>query len=112
MLPNIDSNSVGVLLNATIAATQTAVTSSLNPSHVNQPVTFTATITSKLPVPDGAIITFYNGTHSLGTAPTQNGSASLTTSFSKAKGYTIKAKYPGSSFRNPSSGTVKQVVTP
>jgi hypothetical protein len=112
VVPNIDTTTVGVLLNVTIAATKTVVTSSLNPSRVNQPVTFTATITSKLPLPDGAIISFYNGTHSLGTAPTNNGSASLTTSFSKAKGYTIKAKYPGSSFRNPSSGTVKQVVNP
>ena len=112
VLPNVDSTSVGVLLNLTRAATVTAVTSSLNPSHVNQPVTFTATITSILPVSDGEIVTFYSGIHNLGSSPTTNGRATLTTSFSNAKIYTIKAKYPGSSFRKPSAGTVKQVVNP
>lgn len=113
VLPNADSNSVGVLLNITTAKTKTAITSSLNPSQVSQPVTFTATITPNgLSVPDGEIVTFYNGNVSLGTAPTINGSASLTTSFSRAKSYSIKAKYSGGGFLKASSGIVKQVVNP
>jgi hypothetical protein len=36
----------------------------------------------------------------------------LSTSFSTAKTYTIKASYPGDAFRKASSGTVKQVVNP
>jgi hypothetical protein len=36
--------------------------------------------------------------------------ATLSTSFAKAKSYTIKASYSGDAFRKASSGTVKQVV--
>ena len=56
--------------------------------------------------------TFYNGKTNLGTGKTTNGVASLTTSFSKAKTYAIKADYPGDAFHKKSSGTVKQVVNP
>jgi hypothetical protein len=101
-----------VLLNKTSYATMTALASSLNPSHVNQSVTFTATITSTPPVPNGEVVTFYNGTTSLGTGKTTNGVATLTTSFAKAGTYTIKARYPGDTFRKPSTGIVKQVVNP
>jgi hypothetical protein len=38
--------------------------------------------------------------------------ATLSTSFAKAKSYTIKASYSGDAFRKASSGTVKQVVNP
>ena len=113
VVPNVDTATVGVLLNLTIAGTKTAVTSSLNPSPVNQQVAFTATITSaKLPIPDGETVTFYSGNLILGTALTKSGSASVATSFSKAKNYTIKAEYPGDGFRKASSGTLKQVVNP
>ena len=57
-------------------------------------------------------MTFYNGTTNLGTSPTLNGVASLTTSFSKAMNYTIKAEYPGDAFHKKRSGTIKQVVNP
>ncbi len=107
---NYNYGSVAVLLNETYYASKTGLTSSPNPSQVNQTVTFTATMTSTPPVPNGEIVTFYNGKTNLGTGATANGVASLTRSFSKAKTYTIKAKYPGDAFRKPSSGTVKQVV--
>jgi hypothetical protein len=102
---------VGVLLNS-LAKTTTAVTSSLNPSRVGQLVTFTDTITSNPPVPDGEVITFYSGKTNVGTGTTTNGIASLTTSFSKAGTYSVKASYPGDTFHKASSGTVKQVVNP
>jgi hypothetical protein len=104
------NGSVAVLLNETYYASKAALTSSPNPAHVSQPVTFTATITPT--PPNGEAVTFFNGKTSLGTGTTTNGVASLTTSFSKAKTYTIKATYPGDAFRKPSSGTVKQVVNP
>ncbi|MGA7647846.1 MAG: FG-GAP-like repeat-containing protein [Terriglobales bacterium] len=100
--------SVAVLLNETYYASKTALTSSPNPSQVNQMVTFTATITPT--PPNGEVVTFYNGQTELGTGATTNGVATLTTSFSKAGKYTIKSTYPGDAFRKPSSGTVKQVV--
>jgi uncharacterized membrane protein len=102
--------SVAVLLNETSYSSKTALTSSPNPSQVNQSVTFTATITPT--PPNGEVVTFYNGKTNLGTGTTTNGVATLTTSFSKAKTYTIKADYPGDAFRKPSHGTVSQVVNP
>jgi len=101
-----------VLLNETSYTSKTALTSSPNPSQVNQTVTFTATISSNPPVPNGEVVTFYNGKAEIGTGATTNGVASLTTSFSKAGKYTIKASYPGDAFRKASHGTVKQAVNP
>src|SRR5208337_3511847 len=101
-----------VLLNETTYTTKTALASSPNPSQVHQTATFTATITSTPAVPNGEVVTFYNGKTELGTGATANEVASLTASFSKAKTYTIKASYPGDAFRKASSGTVKQVVSP
>lgn len=104
------AGSVAVLLNETYYGSKTALASSLNPSHVSQSVTFTATITPA--VPNGETVTFYAGATPLGTGTTTNGIATLTASFSKTGKYTIKARYPGDAFRKPSSGTVKQVVNP
>jgi len=100
-----------VRLNVFDATTATAVTSSVNPAVVNQSVTFTATIASSSTIPDGAVITFSTSKISLGTGTTKNGIASLTTSFAKAKTYTIKASYPGDAFHKASAGSVKQMVT-
>jgi Bacterial Ig-like domain (group 3)/FG-GAP-like repeat/FG-GAP repeat len=100
-----------VRLNTLDAVPVTAATSSRNPSLVNQPVTFTATITSNPPIPDGEIVTFSYGANDLGTSTTKNGAASLTTSFSKARSYFIKASYPGDLFHKKSVGSVKQVVS-
>jgi hypothetical protein len=109
---NYTLGSVSVLLNTTLYATKTTLTSSPNPSVINQSVTFTATTTSNPPVSDGETVTFYNGAAKIGTGTTTNGVATLATSFSKAKTYTIKASYPGDPFHKASSGTVKQVVNP
>jgi hypothetical protein len=106
------TGSVGVLLNELTIKTTTKVESSLNPSQVNQSVTFTATITSNPSIPNGEIVTFYNGTTKIGTSTSSNGVASLATSFSAAGKYTIKASYPGDVFHEASSGMVKQVVNP
>jgi hypothetical protein len=101
---------VAVLLNEIYYASKTALTSSPNPSQVNQTVTFTATITPT--PPNGEVVTFYNGKAEVGTGATTNGVATLTSSFSEAKTYTIKSTYPGDAFRKASSGTVKQMVNP
>jgi hypothetical protein len=100
---------LAVFLNDSVPAkTTTAITSSPNPSLVNESVTFTATVTSG--VPDGSTITFLHGKTVLGTGTTTHGVASLTTSFSKANTYSIKASYAGDAFHKASSGVVKQVV--
>jgi hypothetical protein len=93
------------------ATSKTVLTTSVSPSTLGQSVTFTATLTShNATIPNGEIVTFSSGKTTLGTGNITNGVASLTTSFSKAKTYTIKAAYPGDNTFEPSSGTVKQVV--
>jgi hypothetical protein len=93
------------------AISKTVLTTSGSPSTVGQSVTFTATVTSpNATIANGEIVTFSSGKITLGTGATSNGVASLTTSFSKAKTYTVKAVYAGDNTFEPSSGTVKQVV--
>jgi hypothetical protein len=103
---------VGVLLNLTRFGSTTTVMSSPNPSQVNQSVAFTATVTSRTAIPNGATVAFYDGATKIGTGTTTGGVAHLTTSFSIAKTHTIKAKYPGDAFHRASSGIVYQVVNP
>jgi hypothetical protein len=91
--------------------TTTKVTTSGSPTFVGQSVTFTATVTSTYgAIPDGELVTFYNGTTEMGTNPTKSGVATFTTSSLKAGSHTIKATYAGDVHFKPSSGTVKQVV--
>jgi hypothetical protein len=111
VVTNENGENLGVMLNNNVPVkTTTAVASSLNPSQVNQSVTFTATVTSSRALPDGSTITFSHGKTTLGTGTTTNGVASLTTSFAKANTYSIKASYGGDVFHKASSGAVKQVV--
>ena len=101
-----------IAMSPNVEASKNLTASSPNPALVNQTVTFTATITSTPSVPNGEVVTFYDGKTELGTGATTNGVATLSTSFAKAKSYTIKASYSGDAFRKASSGTVKQVVNP
>jgi hypothetical protein len=93
------------------AATTASLTSSPNPSGVNQTVTLTATVTAPagLPVPTGKV-QFTNGRKVLGTVTLTNGTAVLNTTFTKTGSFTLKASYQGSGNYLNSSGTVVQVV--
>jgi len=93
-------------------ATTTTLVSSLNPSVVGQPVTFTATVSSSAGAPpNGEIITFKNGSSILGTAQLSAGAAALTTSSLAAGIYTITATYAGdSNFAASTSPGLRQVV--
>jgi hypothetical protein len=97
--------------NVTKAATTATITSSPNPSGVNQAVTLTATVTAPagLPVPAGKV-QFTKGTTVLGTIILSNGTAVLNTTFTKTGSFTLKASYQGSTNYLTSSGTVIQVV--
>ena len=112
LVSNGNSSTVGVLLNTFLTATVTTETSSANPSHVGQAVTFTATVSGRSSVPDSTVITFYNGTSVIGTGTTLNSVAALTTSFSKARTFHIRAVFAGDAFHKPSTGKLLQVVTP
>ncbi len=107
---NCALGSVGVLLNKFAARTTTTITSSLNPSQINQQVTFTATVTSNPPIPDGEVVMFYKRTQQSGTGTTKNGVASFATSFSKAGAYRISARYPGDAFHKAGAAELRQVV--
>jgi hypothetical protein len=106
------SSTVAVLDNEFTVSPTVKVTSSPDPSLINQPVTFTATITANLPIPNGQTVTFYSGSTEIGTGATSNGVAALNASFPKAKTYKIKAKYSGGGFLKAGSGSVEQVVNP
>src|SRR5208283_4994873 len=90
---------------------KTVETTSGSPSFVGQPVTFTATVTSTHgTIPDGDLVTFFDGKTAIGTGATASGVATFVTSSLKAETHTIKAAYSGDDTFEPSSGLVKQVV--
>lgn len=105
--------SLRVFLNnpAVLNSTKTAVTSSLNPSHAGQLVTFTAAVSSsKGVIKDGELVAFFDGNNELGSAPLTGGEASFNTSSLSAKTHHIKGVYAGDAWNKPSKGSVIQVV--
>jgi hypothetical protein len=96
-----------------LAPTTTTLSTSGSPSHVGQSVTFTANVTWTYGVvPNGELVTFFDGTTVIGTGTTASGVATFSTSTLSAKTHTIKAKYPGDGVFKPSAGAVSQVVEP
>jgi hypothetical protein len=96
-----------------LAPTTTTLTTSGSPSHFGQPVTFTAAVKWTYgTVPDGELVTFFDGTTTIGTGTTASGVATFTTSSLTVKTHTIKATYSGDAKFKPSSGKVTQVVQP
>jgi hypothetical protein len=91
----------------------TALSSSLNPSIVNQSVTFTAVVTASSPgsgTPTGSV-TFYNGSTAIDTATLSGGSASFTTSALTVGNHSITAVYGGNTnFTGSSSSTLAQTA--
>jgi hypothetical protein len=94
------------------ATTATVVVSSLNPSHVGQSVTFTATVTPIYGGTPTGTVTFKLGTAVLGTGTLSGGKTTLSTSSLPAGTDKIKAVYGGSTNFNASTGGVTQLVTP
>jgi len=93
------------------AVSMTALTTSGSPSIVGQPVTFTATVTSKsVAIPNGGLVTFSDGSTVLGSVALSGGNASYTTSSLSAKTHDIKAAYAGATWIAPSSRGLTQVV--
>jgi hypothetical protein len=93
------------------AATSVSLTSSPNPSGVNETVTLTATVAppTGLPAATGKV-QFTNGKTVLGAVALSNGTATLNTTFTQTGSFTLKASYQGSTNYLASSGTVVQVV--
>jgi len=98
-------------LSGTVGVSKTLVTTSGSPSFVGQPVTFTATVTSAQgKIPDGELVTFYDGTTTLGSVALASGTAAFTTSSLSVREHIIKATYAGDAAFDPSAGDVMQVV--
>jgi Bacterial Ig-like domain (group 3)/FG-GAP-like repeat len=89
------------------ATTTVSLTSSLNPSSVNQSVTFTATV----PAGVTGTVTFLDGSTSLGTGTISNGTASFATSTLNAGVHSITASYGGDTNYSPAvSAPLSQTV--
>ena len=96
------------------ASTTTAVDSDANPSTFGQSVKFTATVDSDNFTPDGGTVQFYDGTDTLGSPATVNGSgkATLTIANLDVGTHGITAVYSGNgSFVGSTSPNLDQVVT-
>ena len=109
------SSTGSVQLVVTQDTTQTSLASSVNPSVINQSVTFTATVTGSNAAPTGTV-SFYDGTTLLGTgtltATTGDVStATFTTSILALGSHNITAVYANTLDFGPStSGILVQVV--
>jgi hypothetical protein len=103
---NHGAESVSVLLNA--EGTYVRCRSSLNPSKIGQPVTFTASVRGsvpKLPTPSGTI-TFKDGSKILAHVHLSQGRGSFTTSTLSKGSHNITATYSGDANFNPNQSTV------
>ncbi|HEY6137924.1 MAG TPA: Ig-like domain-containing protein, partial [Thermoanaerobaculia bacterium] len=78
------------------AATTTSIAQDRDTTEQHQPVTFTATVTSAGGTPAG-VVSFLDGSTSLGSVPLQNGAAALTTKALDLGDHSITASYAGSS---------------
>ncbi len=100
-------------LSAKPVATETTISSSVNPSTYGQAVTFTAEVGSTAGAPpNGEIVSFLQGSTVLGTGSLTGGVASFAISTLKAGGTrNVKASYAGdATFAKSTSEPVAQVV--
>jgi hypothetical protein len=94
-------------------STTTTVTSSINPSASGQSITFTATVSPVAPASGtlGGIVTFRDGTTSIGTGTLSGGIATLTTSSLSVGTHSITAVYAGNvNFNTSTSPVLTQTV--
>ena len=104
---NNPATSPSVSVTVAKAAPTVTVASSLNPSTVNQPVTFTAATLASAT----GTVTFLDGSTVLGTGTLTNGQAALTTSTLIVGSHTITVSYSGDTNNSPAtSAPLTQVV--
>jgi len=105
---------VGVLRNNFLATVTVQIASSLNPVTAGQSVTFTATLTSAPPVPDGGQVAFTDGTNPTPfcTSTTVSGVASCATIFSRRGAHAIRATYAGDLYHRTGVRALAETVNP
>ena len=110
---NFNSSSSTTAQTVNKASTATTLSSSANPSTINQSVTFTATVNVVAPgagTPTGSV-TFNDGSNALATVPlSSNGTATFTTSTLTVNSHSITAVYSGDASFNGSTGSMTQNV--
>jgi uncharacterized repeat protein (TIGR03803 family) len=100
----------GTMFELAVGRVGIALTSSANPSYVDQPVTFSVVVSNSGVTPTGSV-TFEQGTTALGTVTLANGQASLTTTFAKSGSFPVVASYSGDqNYKAANSKPLKQVV--
>jgi hypothetical protein len=95
------------------AVTTTSLTASANPSLLNQPVTFTATVTSPvtaLGTPTGSVQFVVDGSNFGSPVSLSGSTASISTSALSVGPHTVQAKYSGDSLFVASSASLTQAV--
>jgi len=109
---NFGSSSASLNQAVNQASTTLMLTSSVNPSGLDSPVTFTAAITPQYGGQTSGTVTFKDGATTLGSVAVSGNTASLTTSGLARGTHSITATYSGdSNFTGSTSNTVSQVVT-
>ena len=110
---NFNSSSSTLAQTVNKAATATALSSSANPSTINQSVTFTATVSVVAPgagTPTGSV-TFNDGANALSTVPlSPSGTATFTTSTLMVNSHSITAVYSGDANFAGGTGSMTQNV--
>jgi hypothetical protein len=102
---NSGTGAVSVMWNDSGSAPPlTALSSSPNPSVFGQPITLTASVTSRLGIPTGTV-NFYDGTTRLGSSSLNNGVASWNASSLNAGTQSLTASYLGSGSFYPSTSS-------
>jgi hypothetical protein len=110
---NNGDGTVGLLLQKSknTYPTSISIESSLNPSSYGQSVTFTAVVTSAHGlIPNGGVVTFFDGETAVATATTTNETATFITSTLSAKLHLIRATYSGDATFEPCTNSMKQKV--
>jgi hypothetical protein len=107
------STSGQLLQSVNQAATSTSVTSSVNPSDFNSPVTFSATVSAVAPgggIPTGTV-TYFDSTTSLTNITLSGGKAAFTTSTLSIGTHSITVQYNGdSNYKLSTSPVLLQTV--
>ena len=101
----------GTVAFSRLAASSTALASSVNPSTFGQPVTFTATVTSQAGTPTGSV-SFSSDGNPLGTVTLTGATATFSTSGLSLGDHTISAAYAGDANFLTSSATLTQTTVP
>jgi hypothetical protein len=82
----------------------------MNPSYLNESVTFTAVVNGDGAVPTGSV-TFKEGSTTVGTVALASGQASFTATFTTKESVSITASYSGDqNYKATNSNVIKQVV--